>query len=117
MSVRRGISEPPVASLAPAWRLHQGREPVEQIRRIVRTRRGLGVVLHRERPPVEQSHALHDAVVGAGVADLGRAERCLELLAGLALEREPVVLRGDRDPPGACSSTGMLMPRCPNFIL
>ena len=120
-SVRRGISGPLGASvrnagkyarvggttrtLAQCWAtsappLHQVDELVEQVVRVVRAGRGLRVVLHRERPPVNEFDALDDAVVGAGVADLGGAERGVEPLPRLAFQREPVVLRGDRDPSG-----------------
>ena len=78
---------------------HQVDELVEQVFRVVRTGRGLGVVLHRERTPVNESDAFDDAVVGAGVAHFGGAERGVEPLPRLAFQREAVVLRGDR-PPG-----------------
>src|SRR5438874_779115 len=73
-------------------------ETVEEICGVVGSGGGLRVVLHREGAAVHQPHALHGAVVGAGVADLGGAERSVEALTGLALEREAVVLRGDGDP-------------------
>ena len=58
--------------------------------------RGLGVVLHAERRGVQQRQALDAAVVRAGVGDLRGAERGVEPLPRLALDGEPVVLRGDR---------------------
>ncbi len=79
---------------------HQVDELVEQVLRVVRAGGGLRVVLHRKRPSITESDALDDAVVGAGVADDGPAERRVEGLAGLPFQREPVVLRGDRDPAG-----------------
>ena len=66
----------------------------------MRAGRGLGVVLHRERPAIEEFDAFHGAVVGAGVADHRGAEVGIEALPRLPLEGEAVVLRGDRDPSG-----------------
>src|SRR5882757_6707296 len=57
---------------------HQVDELVEEVFRVVRTGGGLRVVLHRKRAPVTEFDALDHPVVGAGVADDGRAERCVE---------------------------------------
>src|SRR5699024_2206501 len=112
MSLRRGIScGLPSWSGACGWgcggarwslaarlpgALHERLEPVEQVARVVRARRGLRVVLDRVGGPVEQLDPLDSAVVGAHVAHPRAPERRVELLAALPLEREAVVLRGDR---------------------
>src|SRR5271163_3184995 len=57
---------------------HEFDELVEQIFRIVRTGGGLRVVLHRKRPSVSEPEAFHHAVVGAGMTDHRRTERCVE---------------------------------------
>ena len=68
------------------------------------------MVLHREGLPINQFDALDDSVVGAGVTDDRGAERGVERLAGLALEREPVILRGHRDPSGGVVDDGHVDP-------
>ena len=68
---------------------------------VVRTGRGLRVVLHREGAPVEQRNTFHHTVVGAGVADHGAAERGVELGAALALQEGRVALDDGAGPPGA----------------
>src|SRR5690606_34871753 len=78
---------------------HAG-ETIEQVGGVVRSGRRFGVVLHGEGTAVEELDALDRTVVGAGVADDRATERGVELLAGLPFEREPVVLRGDRDAAG-----------------
>src|SRR4051794_6529018 len=77
---------------------HQVGEPVEQVSRVVRAGRGLGVVLHREGGDVEAAQPLRDAVVEADVAYLGGTERRLEPAAVLGpLDGEPVVVRRHLD--------------------
>ena len=66
-------------------------EAIEQVERVVRPRRGLGVILHREGVQGRGRHALHRAVVEVHVGDLGAGD-------GAALPHgEAVVLRGDLD--------------------
>src|SRR6478672_10768620 len=72
-------------------------ELVEQAERVVGAGSGLGVVLHAARRDVEQPDALDRAVVEVHVGQLGLPEIALQALAGLALDREAVVLGGDRD--------------------
>ena len=59
----------------------------------MRSSRGLRVVLHRKSSPVNKFDTLNDAVVGAGMTDHRRAERRVEPLAGLSLQREAVILK------------------------
>src|SRR5690348_14910314 len=54
---------------------HQVYELVEQVLRVVRTGRGLWMVLHRKGPPVNEFDPFHHSVVGAGVAYHCGAER------------------------------------------
>src|SRR4051812_24164019 len=89
ISVRLGISPDPPAlqillRLAGPVTARAGRsssrsfeqldEAVEQVGRIVRAGRSLGVVLHAERLDVARPQALDDIVVEADVADLDLAE-------------------------------------------
>src|SRR3954469_24310000 len=76
-------------------------ELVEQAERVVRPRARLRVVLHAAGRDVEQADALDRAVVEVHVRELGLAEVRLQAAAGLAADREAVVLGGDRDPPVA----------------
>ena len=79
---------------------HQVHELVEEVLRVVRPGRRLGVVLHREGASVNEFDPFHHPVVGAGVAHLCGAERGVEALTRFTFQREAVVLRGDGDPPG-----------------
>src|SRR3954447_4984342 len=90
MSSRRGMGSAPS---------HQGGEAVEQAGRVVRTGCGLGVVLDAEGGDALAGQALDGAVVGTGVAQVDRAERRVDARPGLARDREPVVLAGDRHGP------------------
>src|SRR6266404_3147162 len=69
--------------------LHHLHEPPEQIPRIVRPRRCLGVVLHRERRLPFHRKPLAGAVVQVDVRDLRLPTQRLHV------DREPVVLRRD----------------------
>src|SRR5919107_4524534 len=74
--------------------LHQPGEPLEQGMGVMRAGGGLGVVLDREGRHLQALKALDDAVVGVGVGDpdaVGQA---------VAVDREAVVVAGDRDPAG-----------------
>ena len=80
---------------------HEVEEPVEQVGRVVRAGRGLGVVLHRERlqravggPQLE---TLDHVVVEADVAHRGGAVRRLGRRVERGVDREPVVVRRDLD--------------------
>ena len=105
--------------------VHQRAELVEQPGRVVRARRGLGVVLHAERRPVQQPQALDHAVVEVDVGDLGRAEVGAERRArpGPALRRRRVATAKPWlwlvmcTRPVARSCTGWFTPRCPNRSL
>src|SRR3954469_7540733 len=76
-------------------------ELVEQPQRVVGSRPRLRVVLHAARRYVEQPDALDRPVVEVHVGELRLPEVALQPLAGAAADREPVVLRRDRDPPVA----------------
>src|SRR5687767_9743296 len=69
---------------------HQRREPLEQVVRVVRSRRRLGVVLHREHGPLAMPHALARVVVEVQVRRLPAARR-----HGGGVDGEVVVLRRD----------------------
>lgn len=97
--------------------LHQVDELVEQIFRIVRPGGGLGVVLHRKSPSINEFDAFDHAVVGAGVAHHGRAERGVEGLTRLPSSAKPWFCAVTATRPVAWSITGMLIPRWPNTIL
>src|SRR3954467_8855529 len=77
---------------------HLGDEVVEQPERVVRTGARLRVVLPAAGRDVEQADALDRAVVEVDVRELGLAEVAAQALAGLAADREAMVLGGDRDP-------------------
>src|SRR6476620_1126058 len=85
---------------------HQVDELVEQVVRVVWAGSGLRMVLHRKGSPINEFDALDDPVVGAGMADDRGTERGVKRLAGFALEREPVVLGGHRDPSGGVVHDG-----------
>src|ERR671910_3544677 len=72
-------------------------ELVEQMHGVVRSRSGLGVVLHAAGGDVEQPEALDRPVVEVDVGQLGLAEVGLQPLPRLARDGEAVVLGGDRD--------------------
>src|SRR5699024_379627 len=80
---------------------HEVDEAIEQIARIVRAGRGLGVELDGEGRDVEAGQTLDDIVVEAHVGDDDTTVVGLERRGRLALERgvdgEAVVLRGDLD--------------------
>src|SRR4051794_28687033 len=76
-------------------------ELVEEAEAVVRPRPRLGVVLHAAGRDVERPDALDRAVVEVDVGELDGADLRLDPLAGLARDREAVVLRGDGDPAGA----------------
>src|SRR3954454_6988780 len=90
-------------------RLDLLKEPVEEVEAVVRAGAGLRVVLDRAARHVEEGEALDRAVVEVDVRQLRGAEVRLpahrlvagdRLLAARAEHGEPVVLRGDLDPPG-----------------
>src|SRR5215203_291596 len=76
-------------------------ELVEQVQRVVRPRPRLRVVLDAAGRHVEQPDPLDRPVVEVDVRELGLAEVGLQPPAGLAADREAVVLRRDRDAPRA----------------
>src|SRR4051794_1580465 len=88
MSSRRGMGSAPS---------QQGGEAVEEAGRVVRTGRGLGVVLDAEGRDDLAGQALDGAVVGARMAQVDGAERRVDARPGLAGDGESVVLAGDRD--------------------
>ena len=100
MSVRFGTPQIPFATAAPGHRLaallaqHHLAEAAEEVAGVVRTRRRLGVVLHREDRARRVGESLDGAVVQVHVRDLDR-------LAGgaqrLGVDRVAVVLGADRD--------------------
>ena len=79
---------------------HQVHELVEEVLRVVRPGRRLGMVLHREGASVNEFDPFDHPVVGAGVAHLCGAERSVEPLTRFTFQREAVVLSGDGDPTG-----------------
>ncbi len=86
----------------------------------MRAGRGLGVVLHREGRDVECPESLDHAVVEADVADLDAsvAVRAVELTPSIgASTAKPWLWAVISTRPVALSSTGWLMPRCPNGSL
>ena len=92
MSVRFGIRPPLPHRRAPA--VEQVGELLEQVPAVVRSRPGLRVVLHAERPLARDLHPLADAVVEVHVGHLGDAGE------PVGVDREVVVLAGDLDPSG-----------------
>ena len=68
-------------------------ELVEEAERVVRAGARLGVVLDAAGGDVEQADSLDRAVVEVHVGELRGAELGLDDLAGLARDREAVVLR------------------------
>src|SRR6266849_11131246 len=82
---------------------HQLDEPLEQVVRVVRPWRGLGVVLHGEDRQLPMPHALGGAVVEVhvGFDEPG-------LLHRPGIHAEAVVLRGDLDAPGLEVLHGMV---------
>src|SRR3954466_4994271 len=76
-------------------------EVVEQPHGVVRSRPGLGVVLHAAGGHVKQPDALDRAVIEVDVWELGLAEAALKPLPGPPGDGEAVVLRGDGDSSGA----------------
>src|ERR1700761_1176667 len=87
----------------------KGKEPVEEMARVVGTRPGLWVVLNGRSSDVSQDQSLHRSVVKIQLTQLRDPEVRLPAhrlvavdprLAAGALDREAVVLGGDVDPPG-----------------
>ena len=66
----------------------------------MRPGRCLGVVLHRERRPVQAPQTLDDAVVEVDVAHLDPSVLRLRLAVGGCVDREAVVVAGDGYPSG-----------------
>src|SRR5438552_12567389 len=73
---------------------HELAEATEQIVRVVRSRRGLGMILHREHRPLAVSQSLARAVVEVDVTRLPSVLR-----HGVRIDGEAVVLRRDLDLP------------------
>src|SRR3954462_1568820 len=84
--------------------IHQLHKTVEEVRRVVRSGGGLGVVLDGEalEPPgvVAQLETLHDVVVEAYVTDARLAVGGRGAALQGCVDREAVVVRGDLDLPG-----------------
>src|ERR1700693_5858173 len=74
---------------------HQCDEPLEQVVRVVRPRRGLGVVLDGEDGQLAVAHALRRPIVEIHVGFIEPG-----LFHRLWVHGEAVVLRGDLDAPG-----------------
>src|SRR5688572_12135157 len=72
MTRTRSLTNIPLSPLALRVR-DQPREVVEQVAGVVRTRRGLRMVLHRVRGPVEAPDALERPVVEVEVCELDAA--------------------------------------------
>src|SRR5690242_2102741 len=95
------LGVPPLAgealrcSLAVAF--EQLNEPIEEIRRVVRSGRGLRVVLHAERARVAGSQTLDHVVVKAHVAHLDGPELGIGRAVQRRVDREAVIVRGDLD--------------------
>src|SRR5262245_49263345 len=68
----------PVPALRARLLLHEGTERVELFGRIVRSRRGLRVILDAERGRVRQPDPLDHTVIEVDVADLSLAEGCVK---------------------------------------
>ena len=113
--------------------IHQAREGGEQVVRVGRSGRRLGVVLHRERRDVKKRDALGGAVIQVHMRELDAAELLVahngrhallnpeaqvvtmlglacRLLGDKLAERweqkaEPVVLRRDLHAPGGCAGS------------
>src|SRR6266481_2419236 len=86
--------------------LHQLAELSEQAGRVVRSGRGLRVVLDAESRRVQQPQALDHAVVEVDVGDLGWPEVGVEDSAGLPgpggqRDGEAMIVAGDLHPAGA----------------
>src|SRR5687768_12752759 len=88
--------------------LHELYEAVEQVGRVVRARRRLGVVLDAERRLVEQLQPLDDLVVQADVRDLGTPVGGLGDLVERRVDGEAVVVRGDLDLAGRTVLHGLV---------
>src|SRR3712207_6421366 len=77
-------------------------EVVEEVERVVGARACFGVVLHAAGGHVEQPDALDGSVVEVEARELDSAVVRVEpdrRVVQAPLDREAVVLRGDRDPP------------------
>ena len=72
----------------------------EQISRIMRTRRRLRMILHREKRHADAAQSLDGVVVEIDVRQLGAAPH------RIGIDREAMILRGDFDPPVRRSLTG-----------
>ncbi len=79
----------------------------------MRTGRRFGVVLDAERRHVPRPDALDDSVVEPDVADLYGAELRLDRAVERRVHGEPVVVRGDRHPPGGPVEHGLVQPAVP----
>src|SRR4051812_24508515 len=77
--------------------LHQLRESIEQVIRVVRPRCRLRVVLHGEGRRVETPQTLDHVVVETHVADLDGPEPRLDPALPGRVDREAVVVAGDLD--------------------
>jgi hypothetical protein len=91
---------------------HELHEIVEQVVRIVRAGRGLGVVLHAEHRILAVAEAFERLVVQVDVGDFDLVE-----VERIRVHREAVIVRGDLHAPVISLRTGWLAPRCPNFSL
>ena len=92
--------------------VHELDEIVEQIVRIVRTGRGLGVVLHAEHRVVAVAETLQRLVVQVHVGDLDFVQ-----VERIGVHREAVIVGRDLHLRVSSLRTGWLAPRCPNFSL
>src|SRR6059058_2481832 len=87
---------------------HEVGEPVEEVRGVVRSGGGLGVVLDGERGDVEAAQALDDAVVETDVADVDAAEGRPGRTVDRRVDREAVVVRADLDTSGYAVLHGLV---------
>src|SRR3569833_3628581 len=89
---------------------HQLAEVLEEAGGVVRTGRGLGVVLDAERGSVEQPEPLDHPVVEVDVPALGAAVRGVERSVQRRLHGEAVVVAGDVNPAGGALLHGLVDP-------
>src|SRR5690554_2583869 len=92
--------------------VHHPTEALEQIRRVMWSRRGLGMILHTEHSLVRMRETLDRVVVKVHVGDYSahRPKR-------VGVRGEPVVLRGDLDLAGRFVSDRLIRAAMPELEL